>query len=134
MTKQTPPELEPFVAEKVILLQTRKRDGSWVDTPVNIAVEGDRAYFRTPGVASKNKRLRNFPAVRISPCTWSGKVTGNPMEATARMLSGEESSAAGRAINRKYPVLQRILVPLTHRILRTPTLHYELTNLRQPAE
>lgn len=33
MTEPIPPELEPFVAEKVVLLQTRKRDGSWVDTP-----------------------------------------------------------------------------------------------------
>lgn len=91
MTEPIPPELEPFVAEKVVLLQTRKRDGSWVDTPVNIAVRGDRAYFRTPGRASKNKRLKNFPEVRISPCTWRGRVTGSAVEATARLLSGAES-------------------------------------------
>ena len=134
MTDQVPPELTPFVAEKVVLLQTRKRDGSWADTPVNIAVDGDRAYFRTPGSASKNKRLRNYPEVQIRPCTWSGKPTGPPMAATARLLSGDESTAAGRAIDRKYPVLQRILVRMAHRIMRTPTLHYELTNLRRPTE
>ena len=87
-------------SEKVVLLQTRKRDGSWVDTPVNIAVRGDRAYFRTPGKASKNKRLRNFPEVQIRPCTWSGKPTAGPtMTAHARLLSGEESRG-GRAADR----------------------------------
>ncbi|ETT23886.1 hypothetical protein RAJCM14343_0741 [Rhodococcus aetherivorans] len=132
MTEPIPPELEPFVAEKVVLLQTRKRDGSWVDTPVNIAVRGGRAYFRTPGRASKNKRLKNFPEVRISPCTWRGRVTGSAVEATARLLSGAESVAAARAIDRKYPVLQRYLVRAAHKVMRTPTLHYELTGLHPP--
>ena len=36
------------------------------------------------------------------------------MTAHARLLSGEESEAAGRLIDRKYPVLQRLLVRLTH--------------------
>jgi PPOX class probable F420-dependent enzyme len=134
VTDSVPPELTPFVAEKVIQLQTRKRDGSWVDTPVNIAVHGDRAYFRTPGAASKNKRLRNYPDVRFRACTWAGKPTGPPVSATARLLSGDEATAAGRAIDRKYPVIQRFLVRLAHKVLRTPTLHYELTNLRPLAD
>jgi uncharacterized protein len=128
MTEQIPFNAQQLDAEKVVLLQTRKRDGSWVDTAVNIAVQGDRGYFRTPGKASKNKRLRNFPEVQIRPCTWSGKPTGGPtMTAHARLLSGEESEAAGRLIDRKYPVLQRVLVRSTHKIWRTSTLHYELT-------
>ncbi|WP_068272062.1 PPOX class F420-dependent oxidoreductase [Aldersonia kunmingensis] len=134
MTEPVPPELTAFVEEKVVLLQTRKRDGSWVDTPMNIAVTGDRAYFRTPAKASKNKRLRNFPDVRIRPCTWSGRPTGPPMSATARLLTGDESTAAGRLIDRKYPVLQRIMVRLAHKALRTATLHYDLTNLHTPTD
>lgn len=131
MAESTPPILQPFVAQKVVLLQTRKRDGSWVDTPVSIAVDGERAYFRTPAMASKNKRLRNFAELRFAPCTWRGRPTGPPVQATARLLAGEESAAAGQLINSKYPVLQRILVPLTHRLLRTRTLHYELTDIRE---
>jgi uncharacterized protein len=128
MTQLIPLDPQQLDAEKVVLLQTRKRDGSWVDTPVNIAVQGDRAYFRTPGKASKNKRLRNFPEVQIQPCTWSGKPTGGPtMAAHARLLSGEESTAAGQLIDQKYPVLQRLLVRFAHKVMRTPTLHYELT-------
>lgn len=128
MAEHIPLNPQQLDAEKVVLLRTRKRDGSWVDTPVNIAVRGDRAYFRTPGKASKNKRLRNFPEVEIRHCTWSGKPTGGPtMTAHARLLPGEESEAAGRLIDLKYPVLQRLLVRLTHKIMRTPTLHYELT-------
>lgn len=131
MTEPTPPILEPFVAQKVVLLQTRKRDGSWVDTPVSIAVHGQRAYFRTPARASKNKRLRNFPEARFAPSTWRGRPTGPAVHAATRLLTGEESAAAARLINRKYPVLQGVLVPLTHRLLRTETLHYEMTEVRE---
>ena len=46
MAEYVAPALQRFVAQKVVLLQTRKRDGTWVDTPVNIAVAGDRAFFR----------------------------------------------------------------------------------------
>jgi uncharacterized protein len=109
MTEQIPLNPQQLDDEKVVLLQTSKRDGSWVDTAVNIAVQGDRAYFRTYGKASKNKRLRNFPEVQIRPCTWSGKPTGGPtMTAHARLLSDEESEAAGRLIDRKYPLLQHV--------------------------
>ena len=31
-----------------VLLRTRKRDGSWVGTPVNLAVADGRGYFATP--------------------------------------------------------------------------------------
>ena len=100
MTEHIPLKPQQLDAEKVVLLQTRKRDGSWVDTPVNIAVQGDRAYFRTPGKASKNKRLRNFPEVQVRPCTWSGKPTAGPAMTARRLLSGEESKAAGRNFSR----------------------------------
>ncbi|MFD4294675.1 PPOX class F420-dependent oxidoreductase [Rhodococcus sp. NPDC058532] len=127
MTEQRPPE--SVAAAKVVLLQTRKRDGTWVDTPVNVAVDGGHTYFRTPGRASKNKRLRNFPEVRIRPCTWSGKPTGpEPVAATAHLLSGADNAAAARAIDHRFPVLQHLLVRATHRAMRTPTLHYELTD------
>lgn len=130
MTEHMPPDA--LTTTKVVLLETRKRDGTWVDTPVNIAAEGNHAYFRTPGRASKNKRLRNFPDVRVAPCTWSGKPTGPESAATAHLLSGPEAEAAARAIDHRFPILQRVLVRATHKVMRTPTLHYELTDFHEP--
>ncbi|MFF0818547.1 PPOX class F420-dependent oxidoreductase [Rhodococcus sp. NPDC003318] len=130
MTEQTPPDA--LTAAKVVLLETRKRDGTWVNTPVNIATDGAHAYFRTPGRASKNKRLRNFPDVRVAPCTWSGKATGPESVATAHLLSGADADAAARAIDHRFPILQRMIVRATHKVMRTPTLHYELTDFHSP--
>ena len=126
--------LQPFGRQRTILLQTRKRDGSWVGTPVSIAVQADRAYFRTYATAGKPKRLRNFPDVRFSPANFRGKPTGPTFRARARLLDGTDARTAARLLRRKYPVLQGLAVPLAHRLMRTSTLHYELSDIRQEPE
>jgi uncharacterized protein len=127
---QGPAQLQPFVRQRTILLQTRKRDGSWVPTPVNIAVGGDRAYIRTYAKAGKSKRLRNFPEVRFSPSTIRGRPTGAMVHARARLLAGDEARTAARTLSRKYRVLHGLVIPQAHRLMRTSTLHYELSDFR----
>jgi uncharacterized protein len=125
-----PTVLQPYVRQRTILLHTRKRDGSWVPTPVSIAVRGDRAYIRTYAKAGKSKRLRNFPEVRFCPSTLRGKPTGAMLYARARLLGGDEARLAARLLSRKHPVLHGFAVPLAHRIMRTATLHYQLSDFR----
>jgi hypothetical protein len=127
---QVPEPLRPFVRQRTILLETRKRDGSWVPTPVSIAVRGDRAYLRTYAKAGKSKRLRNFPDVRFCPATFRGKPTGASVHASARLLTGDEARAAARLLARKYRLLHGVMVPLIHKLYRTRTLHYELTGFQ----
>ena len=98
MTERVPLNPQQLDGEKVVLLQTRKRDGSWVDTPVNIAVRGDRAYFRTPGKASKNKRLRNFPEVQ-SGLRMVGQTNRQPYHDGARPAAVRRGVRGGRAAN-----------------------------------
>ncbi|WP_205543947.1 hypothetical protein [Rubrobacter indicoceani] len=59
--------------ETTVLLTTFRRDG----TPVNLAVEGDRAFFRTWSTAGKTKRIRNNPGVEVAPSTLRGKPAGS---------------------------------------------------------
>ncbi|MFC5762220.1 PPOX class F420-dependent oxidoreductase [Actinacidiphila bryophytorum] len=116
-----------FTRQKTILLTTYKRDGTPVGTPVSIAVDGDRAYFRTYEPAWKVKRLRNNPDVEIAPSTARGKPTGEAMHATATRLEGEEAAGAARALAHKYRFLHGFLVPFMHRRKGWKTLHYALT-------
>jgi uncharacterized protein len=124
------PTLESFVRQKYVLLTTYRRDGTPVGTPVNIAVDGDSAFVRTWDTAWKLKRIRNNPEVEVAPSTMRGKPTGPALDARARILEGEESAYAGRAIARKHRILHGVLVPLVHRLRRNKTVHIELT----PAE
>lgn len=126
--------LQPFVGQRTILLHTRKRDGSWVPTPVHIAVHGDRAYIRTYAKAGKSKRLRNFPEVRFSPSTIRGRPTGATVHARARLLAGGDARMAARQLARKYRLLHGVAIPLAHRLMRTSTLHYELSDVRPGPE
>ena len=122
-----PAQLQPFARQRTILLHTRKRDGSWVPTPVSIAVHGDRAYIRTYAKAGKSKRQRNFPDVRFCPSTLRGTPPGPGPHARAQLLDGDEARMAARLLSSKYPMLHGFLVPLAHRLMRTQTLHYELS-------
>lgn len=119
--------LEPFVRQKYVLLTTYRRDGTPVGTPVNIAVDGDRAFVRTWDTTWKLKRIRNNPEVEVAPSTVRGKPTGPAIHARARILEGDESVYAGRAIAHKHQVLHGFLVPLVHRLRRNKTMHIELT-------
>jgi len=123
----TPPQaLARFVRQRTVLLTTYRRDGTPVGTPVNIAVEGDRAFVRTFDRAWKAKRLRNNPLAEIAPSTLRGKPTGPAIRVRARLLSGDEASQAARALDSKYRILQSVMVPLAHRLRGYKTLHYEL--------
>ena len=115
--------------QRTIALETRKRDGTWVATPVSVVVDEDgRVYFRTYDAAGKYKRLRNFPDVRVAPATTvRGRATGPTVRGTARRVTGTDEARARALLAAKYPVLQRHLVPWTHRRKGWQTLHYELT-------
>jgi len=118
--------LEPFVRQRAALLTTYRRDGTPVGTAVNIAVDGDRAFVRTPNRTGKVNRLRNNPTAQLAPCTYLGKPTGPAFSVQVRLLSGDEAKHASRALVRKYRILQGVLVPLAHRLTRSRTMHYEV--------
>ena len=122
--------LESFKDTKTILLTTYKRDGTPVATPVSIAFDGDRAFFRSYDQAWKTRRLRHNANVEIAPATLRGKVTGPAVAARATLLTGAQAQFAARALARRHRVLQAVLVPFAHRIKHYQTMHYELERAR----
>lgn len=119
-------DLAPLESAKTILLTTYKRDGTPVATPVSIAFAGDRAFFRSYDKAGKTKRLRHNPEVEAAASTLRGKPSGPSVHARATLLDGEQARIAARALARRHRVLQGLLVPLSHRLMRYRTMHYEL--------
>jgi PPOX class probable F420-dependent enzyme len=121
--------LQHLKGSKTILLTTYKRDGAPVSTPVSLAFVGDRGFFRTWHKAWKTKRLANNPEVEVAPSTLRGAPTGPPIRARARLLNADEARFAARALARRHRILQAVLVPVTHRLMRYRTMHYELCPL-----
>ena len=118
--------LDPLRRTKTIALTTFRRDGTPVVTPVSVAVDGDRAFFRSWHKAWKTRRLAHTAAVEVAPCDIRGRVTGPVIRARARLLEGEDARIAARALARRHRVLQAVVVPLTHRLMGFRTMHYEL--------
>jgi PPOX class probable F420-dependent enzyme len=79
-------------------------------TPVNIAFDGDRAFFRSYDRACKAKRLRNSPSVEVAPSTFRGRVTGPTIAARAMLLADGEADIAAKALARQHRILQGLLV------------------------
>jgi uncharacterized protein len=131
----TAPTLDQFAEQHTVLLTTFRRDGTPVGTPVSIVVHDGHAYFRTWHATGKAKRLRNNPHVEIAPFedrfagmpTGQGTVTGAAVSGTARLLSEAEAKPVRKLLAEKYPLLQRFIVPITHKVKRVRTLHYQLT-------
>jgi PPOX class probable F420-dependent enzyme len=120
-----PSAWEPFVRPRTALLTTHRRDDSPVTTPVDVAVDGPHAYFRTWDASGKAKRLRRDPRVEVAPRS-HGHAIGDPVPARVRVLEGDDVARARRALHHKHPLRQGVLVPLMHRVRRWHTVHYEL--------
>jgi PPOX class probable F420-dependent enzyme len=116
-----------LASERTVVVTTYKKDGSPVATPVNVAVLGDHAYFRTWSTSGKAKRLRRDPRVQIAPSTMRGRPTGPAIDATARLLGIDEEETVKRALSKKHRIVHGWLVPLTHRVRHYDTVYYELS-------
>lgn len=92
-----------------ISLSTRKRDGSYLSTPVWFAMENDQLYVFSAGNAGKVKRLRNFSDCKIAPCNAMGKPLDNTTDAQAAILTAEDSIPAHKALLKKYGWKMRLL-------------------------
>lgn len=101
--------LRRLEAGSYLSLATRKRSGDWVATPVWFAPLEGHYYVFSAGDAGKVKRLRNFSAARIAPCTVTGKLTGDWIEVQAHLLSAAgDCSTALAALRAKYGLGMRV--------------------------
>jgi uncharacterized protein len=123
----TSEEWAPLARSWTVVLTTYKRDGSGVETPVNLAVEADHAFFRTYDKAWKTKRISHNNLVAVAPSSLRGTPKGPAVRARARLLADDEDRHAAEVIGKKYPIFQRRLIRLGHRLARYRTMHYELT-------
>jgi uncharacterized protein len=101
-----------FEGQKYLSLETFRKSGEGVRTPVWFAAEKDGAavlYIYTIGETGKVKRIRNNPRVRIAPCDMRGNVTGEFVEGRVEILSGVAAAHATQLLNRKYFPLKQIL-------------------------
>ena len=96
------PRLAEFDGQKYISLETFKKNGQGVKTPVWFVLHDDALYAYTEADSWKVKRIRNNPRVRVAVCNFRGQVKGSWLDAKASIIEGDERLAADRLLDRKY--------------------------------
>lgn len=104
----TAEKLVQFAQQEYLNLETYRKDGKPVQTPVWFVEESGLLYCYTHASAGKVKRLRRNPRVRVVPCTFGGKPRGVWVEGTARIEEAEGTERGLELLTRKYGWKKRI--------------------------
>ena len=91
-------------------LETFRKNGAGVRTPVwfaadpttDIRSKDAKLYIYTVENTGKVKRVRNNPRVRVAPCNRTGKLEGEWIDASARVVEGAEAARGLKLLSQKY--------------------------------
>jgi hypothetical protein len=102
------PIMETLKKHQYINVETFRKNGVGVKTPVWFAQDGDTLVVRTESSSGKMKRIRNNPNVRIAPCDSRGGILGEWVEARAEIIQGEaKNKRIDQLVTKKYGLFKR---------------------------
>lgn len=92
-----------FSDVRYISLETFRKDGQGVKTPVWVLEDGGALYVRTDPKSWKAKRLRRNKRVRLAPSDARGKVKGAWVDGEAHFVAaGAEADRISELFKKKY--------------------------------
>jgi len=106
-----PDALAQFAAAKYISLETFRKTGVGVRTPVWFAADPAAPqvfYLYSEADAGKVKRIRNNAHVRVAPCDIRGNLRGAWVDGEARIVDSAEAEKAQNLLRRKYGLMKRM--------------------------
>ena len=95
-------KLDQFLNKEYIRLETFKRNGQIVVTPVWFVVDDGTIFVRSYANSGKVKRMRNNSYVKIAPSDALGKPHGVTIEGTAVRVDGDKEIKISQLLYRKY--------------------------------
>ena len=111
-------KLSQFTGKKHISIETYRKTGDAVRTPVWFIEESGELFVRTDSSTGKIRRIRNNPRVRIVPCNARGTIKGTWVDGEARMIEPQSSEHVFSLLRKKYGMAYRI-VRFTQRFSRS---------------
>lgn len=108
-------KLTQFAGHLYLNLETYRKNGQAVATPVWFVQEQDTFYVRTVADSGKIKRIRNNPRVRVMPCGMRGEPEGEWVEGYAREADAAQAGHARKLFDKKYG-LRKKLFELVNRL------------------
>lgn len=96
-----------FNHHKYLNLETFRKNGLGVKTPVWFVEESGTLYVRTYATSGKVKRIHNNRQVNVAPCKVDGTLLGDWIEASARVVDDEEiDRKVDQLLGKKYGLLK----------------------------
>ena len=101
--------LDQFLDQKYINLETYKKDGTSVRTPVWFVIDNDLIYVITRDSTGKVKRLGNNQDVQIVSCSFKGEPKNEWIKGKAEKITGREVDIAIKLRKKKYGMSARLI-------------------------
>jgi PPOX class probable F420-dependent enzyme len=101
-------KVSQFSGQKYLNLESYRKSGNAVATPVWFAEEAGVLYIYSLANAGKVKRIRNNPRVRVMPCDVRGGPKGAWVEGVARILDAAGAERAHKLLDRKYGWMKKV--------------------------
>ena len=111
-------QLAQFNKQSYLNLETTRKSGQAVATPVWFVQEGERLYVRTQDGSGKVKRIRNNPDVRVMLCGVRGEPKGEWVAARASFADEAGARRANQLLNKKYGLV-KLLFELQSKLSKT---------------
>jgi len=102
-------KMAKFKEQKYLCLETYKKNGQGVKTPVWFVVSNQVIYIATAESSGKVKRLNHNKSVSIAPSNFKGDVKGDRVKGQAFFGSEFELNLTMSLRNKKYGLLSRII-------------------------
>ncbi len=106
MTRDT---LARFANQQYVNLESFRKNGQGVRTPLWFVEAQGVLYMRTPAASAKVRRMRNNPHVRLVPSDVRGNPIGEWVEGNAQLIPAAEAEWVNQLVKRKYGLLKRLI-------------------------
>lgn len=95
--------LKEFEGHKYVCIETYRKSGEAIRTPVWFVSDKSALYVRTYEDSGKVKRIRNNKKVRAAPCSFDGSILGNWLDVEPEFVDNKYDEAGlKRMFRSKY--------------------------------
>jgi PPOX class probable F420-dependent enzyme len=102
-------KLATLTNHKYINLETYKKSGQAVRTPVWFVISGDEVFVLTSQNTGKIKRIKNNQTIKIIPCGIRGDPKGEWIDGVARITTEPEMQNTIKLRYKKYGFRAKII-------------------------
>ena len=95
--------------EKYINLQTQRKNGNLVSTPVWFVIKDNEIFIRSAQKSGKIKRIRNNKNIKIAICDIKGKIKGEIYDAIANFEFTLDYKEINYLFDKKYGIIASLL-------------------------